>query len=393
MKWLKPLFASYVAVLIALFLYSFTQVDLSLTLSKSSVYQSLEKFLQNIGFYQRPLSALIFTFLLLLLFIFYLLFLYFSKKNKLELKHFKILIFLTFIILVFSYNAFSYDLFNYIFDAKIVTIYHQNPYFFKASDFTADPMLNFMRWTHRTYPYGPTWLLLTVPLSFLGLGYFLPTFFLFKLLGGFSYLGICFLIYKISEKIFPENKLSNLAFFAFNPLVLIESLVSAHNDLPMIFLLLLSIFLYINRKFISASVFYIFSIGVKFSTLSLIPLTFYLMYFEKTKKKINWELFFGLAVLLSVATILFASIRTTFQPWYIILPFCLSAFIWQKHYVSVPFILASIFSTVIYFPYVLLTDYAKGYPQIVLYIEIVGFFVVVFSFGFLLVESFLFRKR
>src|SRR3989344_710645 len=118
MSKLKLLFSSYILLIIALFFYSFTQVDLNLTLSQASIYQTLEKQFQYIGFFQRPLSAVIFSTIVFFLFVFYVLFLYLAKKGKMEIKKTTTLIFLTFIILVFSYNAFSYDLFNYIFDAK-----------------------------------------------------------------------------------------------------------------------------------------------------------------------------------------------------------------------------------------------------------------------------------
>ena len=386
MKWLKLLFVSYIGVLIALFFYSFTQVDLSLTLSKLSFYQLAEKSLQNIGFFQRPLSALIFSIIFLLLFTFWGLFLYLSRKNKLQIKQLKLLIFLTFAILVFSYNAFSYDLFNYIFDAKIVTFYHQNPYLNKASDFISDPMLNFMRWTHRVYPYGPTWLFLTVPLSFIGMGYFLPTFFLFKLLTGFSFLGICFLIYKISEKIFPENKIFNLVFWAFNPLVITEALVSSHNDFSMIFILLFSFYLYLEKKKLSGLIFYLFSIGVKFSTGALLPFPFIFAYFEKRKKQINWEKIFLLAVLLSISTVVFASIRTTFQPWYLIFPLSLATFLSKKYYIFIPSFLFSFFGILIYLPYVYLTDYAPSYPAIIQNVEIFAVAATIVISAFLFVK-------
>nr|MBI5455808.1 hypothetical protein [Candidatus Levybacteria bacterium] len=245
---LKFLLFSYFVVIFSLFLYSFTQVDLSLTLSKVSIFQTLQKNFQYIGFYQRQKSAIIYSLILSLLFLFYGIFIYISLKNKITSKYLFYLIFGTFLLLVFSYNAFSYDLFNYIFDAKIVTHYQQNPFLHKPSDFLGDPMLNFMRWTHRLYPYGISWLVLTVPLSFIGKNIFLLTFFLFKLLSGLSYLGSVYLIYKISEKLFPINKVSNTLFFALNPLILIEGLVSAHNDMSMVFITLLSFYLYLNKK-------------------------------------------------------------------------------------------------------------------------------------------------
>jgi len=102
---------------------------------------------------------------------------------------------------VFSYNAFSYD-YSTIFDARIISHYQLNPYFHRPSDFVGDPMLNFHALDSAHYPYGPSWLVLTVPLTFIGMDYFLPTFFLFKILMALSFLGSCYLIYKISARIF-----------------------------------------------------------------------------------------------------------------------------------------------------------------------------------------------
>src|SRR3989338_10122220 len=219
--------------LLALFFYSFTQVDLSLTLSRLSVWQIAEKFFQHIGYFNRPFSTYLFLAIIFVLYIFYALFLKLSFQKKITEKGLFTLIFVSVAILVFSYNAFSYDIFNYIFDAKIITYYHQNPYLHKALDYPLDPMLSFMRWTHRVYPYGPVWLFLTVPISFIGLNIFLLTFFLFKFLIAGFYLGSVVLIYKINEKINPEHAVFNTALFALNPLVIIESLVSSHNDIAM----------------------------------------------------------------------------------------------------------------------------------------------------------------
>ena len=156
--------------IIGFFLYSFTQIDLSLTLSKASVWQDIQKSFQHIGYFQRPLSTLIFLILTLFLFLIYSLYLKFSLANKLTRKKVWYLIIFISIVLSFSYNAFSYDIFNNIFDAKILTYYHQNPFIHKALDFPNDSMLSFMHWTHRTYPYGPMALILTLPASFLGIG-------------------------------------------------------------------------------------------------------------------------------------------------------------------------------------------------------------------------------
>jgi hypothetical protein len=381
MNKIRLLFSSYVLVIIGLFFYSFTQVDLSLTLSKFSIYQTLEKQFQSIGFFQRPLSFEIFVSIISLLLFFYIYFLYLAKKQQFSLKNLKILSFLTFIILVFSYNAFSYDLFNYIFDAKILTFYHQNPYFHTPLDFTNDPMLNFMRWTHRFYPYGPSWLILTVPISFIGLNVFLPTFFMFKILMGLSFLGSAYLIYKISENLFPKEKFLNTVFFVFNPLVIIEGLVSAHNDFPMIFFALLSIYLYLQKKKVYSYISLIFSAGVKYSTGVLVPVLIVVEYFEMKKRKVNWEIVFLSFVFLSIAAMVFASLRTTFQPWYLMVSITFGALIAKKYYVFIPTIIATVFCLLIYGVYVYMSDYAKGYPQIIANIEWIGLISVLLITG------------
>ena len=158
----KYFFISYLITLVALFLYSYTQIDLSLTFSRIAPLRTLVGYFQYIGYFNRPLSTLIFVFLIIFLFNFYLGFLVLARTQQLSKKYVWKLIILTTIILAFTYNAFSYDLFNYIFDAKIITHYHLNPYIHKALDFPGDPMLSFMHWTHRVYPYGPLWLGLTI---------------------------------------------------------------------------------------------------------------------------------------------------------------------------------------------------------------------------------------
>ena len=232
----KFLAGCYVLGIIALFFYSFTQVDLSLTLSKASWIQDFQKVFQYIGYFNRPLSTYLFIGIVIFLFASY--FLIIKNIERFSKKQIWSLIMVSAVVLGISYNAFSYDLFNYIFDAKIFTHYGQNPYEYKALDFAAvqEPMLSFMRWTHRTYPYGPVWLGITIPISYLGMNYFLVTFFLFKTLMVSAFIATVWLIKKIVSDTKTTDELQAIALFALNPFVLIESVVSAHVDIVMIFL-------------------------------------------------------------------------------------------------------------------------------------------------------------
>ncbi|OGH03145.1 MAG: hypothetical protein A2798_01815 [Candidatus Levybacteria bacterium RIFCSPHIGHO2_01_FULL_37_17] len=387
MKLFKLIASLYFITLVSLFFYSFTQVDLSLTLTQASIFKDIISTLQYLGFFQRELSAIIFALISFLLFLFYFLFL--NQSKKISGKMLFSLICGIFFILVLSYNAFSYDLFNYIFDAKILTFYHQNPYLFKPLDFIGDPMLTFMRWTHRVYPYGPSWLALTVPLSFIGSNIFLVTFFLFKLMIGLSFLGSAFLIYKISELVSPENKIFNTLFFALNPLVLIEGLVSAHNDFPLVFFALLSFYLFIRKKKVFSFVSLAFSIGIKYLSFILLPIFGYLMILENKKIKINWDKIFLLSLALSLVTLALVTFRTNFQPWYLIFPMSLAAFNAKRPYVFLPVIVASLSMIAVYYFYVLLTDYAPNYPAVITRVETLALFAVIVSF----IIGFLFKKR
>ncbi len=357
-----------------LFLYSFTQVDLSLTLSRVSVYQTVEKMFQYVGYFNRPLSTILYLAIIGIMFILYAITLNLVRKKIIEWGTvWKIVICLS-VILFFAYNAFSYDLFNYIFDAKIVTHYHQNPYVQKALDYPGDPMLSFMHWTHRTYPYGPAWLVLTVPLSYIGVGYFLLTFYLFKLLIIGSFIWSAKLIKKIAEKTGIDPAFA-VAGFALNPLVLVESLVSAHNDIVMIALGLFGILMFLEQKYIKSLFGIVASILVKYATALLIPAIIARGLLSakggSASGRKDEVFFYVLIASMSIAT-LFASYRTNFQPWYllIILPF--TAFVQKKYFIAIPVFIISIAALLQYVPYLYLGNWNPPVPSILNWIMIAG---------------------
>ncbi|OGH24732.1 MAG: hypothetical protein A3B47_00570 [Candidatus Levybacteria bacterium RIFCSPLOWO2_01_FULL_39_24] len=369
----------YLLSAIGLFFYSFTQIDLGLTLSRVSVWQTAEKFFKSIGYFNRPMSALIFIIITLLLFTFYLLILNNIRKKEISRKTIWSLIIATTVILTFSYNAFSYDLFNYMFDAKIVTFYNQNPFVYKALDFPGDPMLSFMHWTHRLYPYGPTWLGLTVPLSFLGMQVFLPTFFLFKIMISATFLGTVYFISRILQKISPENELFGVAFFALNPLVIIESLVSAHNDITMIFFAMWALYLLMINKYVRSTILFILSVGTKFATLLLVPVFVVIYFLKKYKREINWERMMLLSIVSMLAAVFVVTLRTTFQPWYLlyVLPFV--AIVPNKYYVIIPTVIISFAASLQYLPFLYLGNWDSPVPSILFWMTIGSFVLSLLS--------------
>ncbi len=384
----KILAIGYVIVAICLFFYSFTQVDLGLTLSQWSYWQVFQKFFQHIGYFDRPLSTGFYITIITLLFIFYGIFLYKAHKNILKEKSIWKLIFVISTILFFAYNAFSYDLFNYIFDAKIVTFYHQNPYQHRAFDYPGNPMLGFMHWTERTYPYGPVWLLATIPFSFSGFRLLLPTIMLFKGIEFVSFLGTVFFLEKILQKISPQNVLFGTILFAFNPLVLIEGLVSAHNDMFMMFLGVFSLYLLIQKKYAFSFLTLLLSIGVKFATVFLIPIYGLIEFFILKKKKINYELIFLITTAIMILPVIFATLRITYQPWYLLYVLPFAALSVKKYFIVIPVFVMSLFSLFDYIPFLYTGNWNTPIPTILFYLHITGIFLsLFFSFIFFLRRS------
>jgi len=372
------LYISYLIVVIGLFLYSFTQVDLNLTLSEWSVWQVIQKFFQHIGYFQRPLSTFFYVVIVLLLYLLYFLFLRLSRIGGIkDIRGIWGLVIATTVILTFSYNAFSYDLFNYMFDAKIATHYHQNPYEHKALDYPGDPMLSFMHSTHRPYPYGPVWLILTVPLS-LGINFFLPTFFLFKTLISLSFIGTAFFISKILKIVSPQNRILGTIFFALNPLVLIESLVSSHNDIVMMFFAVLGLYLLIKKNYIFSFLLLFLSIGIKFATILLLPVFIYIAIKQFRKKLIDFKKVFAIIFILMTIAVFVTSFASgpnknpELQAWYFLMLFPFAAFVAQKRLVILLAICVSLAMLVSYIPFLFMGEWPKDIVELKIKLLIVS---------------------
>lgn len=381
----------YLLTIVLLFFYSFTQVDLGLTLTKASIFAQIQHIFQHIGYFNRPLSVIFFSAIVIFLFIFYGYYLSLAKRDLFTTKAIWIIVIVTAGILTFSYTAFSYDIFNYIFDAKIITYYKENPYLKKALDYPNDPMLGFMHWTHRTYPYGPIWLVFTVPLSFLGMQYFLPTYFLFKTLGGISYLLTIFAISRIMRVVAPFYEKISVVFFAFNPLVLIESLVTGHNDIVMMALAMLSILFLVRMRYVFAFLFLFLSIGIKYATGFLLPLYIAMLFivFNKKKACISWQKIFLTFIIAMIFALIAAIIRSTFQPWYLLFVLPIVSLLPQRFFIVIPTFILSLVALLNYVPFLYTGNWDPPIPRLLVIINLVGILLSLLIVGFI----FLLRQR
>lgn len=262
----------YIIASLLLFLFSYTQVDLSLTLSQASLYQTVQKAFQHIGFYERPLAAMWYVTLLVVLFSLYAWTLRVIRNGQLSVSGLWKIVGVITVILVFSYPAFSYDIFNHMFYAKEILVYHNNPYEVIPLQFTGvEPWLSFMHWTHVPSVFSPLWTLITLPFYLLGFGYFLPTLWSFKVVTAIGYVGCAWYIAKILAKKDPKNQSFGVAIFALNPLVIIESLVGAHNDIVMMAFAMMSVYFLVMKQSYKAFFTMAVSAATKVMTVFAIP--------------------------------------------------------------------------------------------------------------------------
>jgi hypothetical protein len=225
---------------------------------------------------------------------------------------------LTALITLFSYTVFSHDIFNYIFDARIITHYGLNPYQYRALDFPQDDWTRFMQWTHRTYPYGPGWLAITAVPSTLGLGKFLPTYLLFKLLFAVSYLAVSAAIFQIA-KLQNSNPALAVALFAFHPLVILDGLISPRIDMVMIAFALWGVVYLLRDNNRSAIATLLISASIKFASILFLPI----LWLNPSDHKKLFSYLFAAAVLGMVAQSIYSM---TIQPWYFLLPLAVLPF-------------------------------------------------------------------
>ena len=308
--------------ILAVFTYSY--VDLNLTLSQNPIFLSFAKTMQQLGYYNRPIAALVYLTLVIFTFSFFILNLWLFYRSKVSLKYLKVLLITNSLILIFAYPFLSSDIFNYMFDAKIILTYHANPYTHKPLDFPNDEWLRFMRWIHRYSPYGPLWLGYSLIPAVLGFGKFILNLLTFKLFIAVFHTINAYLIYKISQKINPKKSIFWTATYALNPLFLIEGVANAHNDILVATLLLLSVYFVSHKKNVFAILSLIFGTLIKYIPVINIPWIILPILRKDPKKYILASL-----ISLSLFTYFFSSFKITvpfvssgatqvqFQPWYL----------------------------------------------------------------------------
>jgi len=362
----KFLFGSNIILYFLLTIFSYAYIDLNLTLSQNPLVLQFISNMQQIGYFNRPQASLIYILFIVFAFTLFLCNLWLFFSNKIGLTYLKYSSISNVIILIFAYPFLSSDIFNYIFDAKILVTYNLNPYTHKALDFPSDDWIRFMRWTHRYSPYGPLWLIYSlVPFTF-GFGKFILTLFSFKIFIGVFHLINTYIIYQILKQLNPNKVHFGTAFYALNPLFLIEGVVNAHNDIILATFLLLSIYFIVNKSKLLSIITLVLGFFIKYVPILNLP---WLVYFF-SKKDNNYNRLLILNIMtLGIFTYIISTLRieipfiskgstqVQFQPWYLFWTLPYLALI-QKKELAIVAIILSVGALLRYIPFLYYGDWS-----------------------------------
>ena len=297
---------SYLLLAICLFIYSYGFVDLNLTLSSNEAFLGIIGKLQHLVYFDRALSGKLFLIWASVMTVVYLI----ALKVAPNIKKFpwKPVIAIS-LVFTLAYPLFSHDIFNYMFHSKIVWLYHKNPYVYPPLYFEGDPWLRFMRWVHTTAAYGPGHTLIYLPIYGLGMGKFSAILLLAKLIPLGFYFWSIHLLGKISALVSRGSPVISQLAFALNPLILLETLASGHNDGIMMTFYLLGLFYFLRKNYGSSVLAMIYGAGVKVMTVIFLPMYLLQKWFKPRVLILLSAWLFYIPLIIWIAR---------FQPWYLV---------------------------------------------------------------------------
>jgi len=182
----------------------------------------------------------------------------------------------------------SQDILSYIMYARMEAIYHLNPLTTVPAALPHDVLYRYIYWKKQPSVYGPIWIILTSGpqwvLNLVGLGSPVVMIIVLRSFALATHIGSSLLIWSISghlqtSKGYKKNytrKRAMLA-FAWNPLLLMEASINAHNDTFVLFFILLACWFLVRpsssttRTQVYATIMFAFATAIKINIVLLMP--------------------------------------------------------------------------------------------------------------------------
>jgi len=197
----------------------------------------------------------------------------------------------------------SNDVFNYVANARVFWVHGDNPLTTPPLAHPEDPLFRLITfWQDIPSPYGPIWSLLAGLPTTLGGDSALRSVLTFKALSVAFFLGAAWLVFLMARRIREDSAVAALLAFAWNPLIVWHAAGNGHNDVVMMFFVVLSLYALARGWVAAAIVALAASALVKYATLLLAPLL--AVWWLRSRRRPTWRelaLGVGLALLLAAA--------------------------------------------------------------------------------------------
>jgi putative effector of murein hydrolase LrgA (UPF0299 family) len=175
------------------------------------------------------------------------------------------------VILLFMYPYDAADLFDNIMHGRIISVYHANPFRDIPAQFASDPFYPYIGWRKSISAYGPGWETLAALSARLAGDDLIVNVVVFKAVLVAFLAGCGGLIVLILRRLAPERALAGLVLFIWNPVVVYETIGQGHNDVAMLFWMLLAIWLLLKQRYTLAILALLIGALFKFIPLLFIP--------------------------------------------------------------------------------------------------------------------------
>ena len=217
-------------------------------------------------------------------------------QNKKEFKNIKE--FLKYVIIISCIFLFiipwtSSDIFYYMGVGELDSVYGQNPYYVTIRKFSKENEKNLKNdsilkqgntnvWANTTVVYGPIAQLIFKICATLSFKNINVCWLIFKLINLLVHITNCYLIYKLT------GKLKFSIIYGLNPFVLLEFLGMLHNDIIVVFFVLLTLYFLTKKKNIYFSLICLaLATGIKYFTVLLLPIVIFYYIGEEEKISIK----------------------------------------------------------------------------------------------------------
>lgn len=166
----------------------------------------------------------------------------------------------------------SQDVFSYAMYGRILAHYQASPYGSLPRDFPFDPLYSQLYWKGTASNYGPLWNWVGAGVVGLVGDEVAVLVLAFRQVAMLSSLASAALIWCILGRLEPRHRAVGTLLWAWNPLVVVESATSAHNDALMVLLILAAVYLHLRGRLGLALVALTLSALVKYASGLLIPM-------------------------------------------------------------------------------------------------------------------------